>query len=487
MAENRNQTRRRRRRRQGVSVLLTVMLMIAALLVGGMGGFIIARRTDTSVHALQAANERITELENTLTLIGFSENADEQGDWSFDGTVPEGGADDLAPVDAGGDDLWSDDSLLSGMLSENGEPVVVAEYDGGTLLSSEVIPAYNDALTDAVFSGRDASQAGDELLLSVMSDLICDKLAADKAKEMGLDALDADAQAQIAARAKEIYEARLADAFAFPDEETSEDDARAAAERQLADEDGVTLSSVEAELTREALRQRYFDAVVADVTIDDGEVQTYYDELLAKQKAAFSGAPEECEYRHNAGELIVYRPQDYRAVRDILIPFPTEQQRAEAVALMSQGEADDASREQADALYAPLEEKAAEAQEKLKSGQSFESLMDEYGCSEMLRTEPLRSEGIYLTGDDAAISREFVEAAMLLEQPGQVSSPARSEEGVHLVQYVADAPAGEVPLSDVEAAVRAEALAKKQSIAYDQQRDAMLEAANAKYYPERLH
>lgn len=496
---NRPQRRPSRRRRQGVSVMLTIVMLIIALLMGGMAGFVIARRTDPHVHALQAANDRIMELENTLTLIGFSENDGDPEGWVYDDAVAGDASGDLAPDAADEDDLWSDDSLISGMLTDSGEAVVVAEYAGGELLSSEVIPAYNDALTDAVFSGRDASQGGDELLLSVMSDLIADKLAAQKAVELGLDALDDAAHAQIHAQAEAVYEARLADyiaeaadaeAEAGDTEDAEAPDPRAAAEARMAEDAGITLESIEATLTREALKQRYFDEVVKDVSVTDDEVKTCYDELLAAQKASFSEYPEECEYLHNDGELVVCRPRDYRAVRDILIAFP-DAQRDEAMNLLvneiETGEMDEEWHAQVDELYAPLEETARKVQEKLAAGASFESLMEEYGCSDAFKAEPLRSEGIYVADDTFIYSQEFVEAALMLEEAGQVSAPARSSYGVHLVQYIGDAPAGEVPLDEIADAVRAEALSRKQAIAYDQQRDAMLEAANVKYYPERLH
>jgi parvulin-like peptidyl-prolyl isomerase len=75
---------------------------------------------------------------------------------------------------------------------------------------------------------------------------------------------------------------------------------------------------------------------------------------------------------------------------------------------------------------------------------------------------------------------------MMLEQPGQVSAPLRSPYGLHLVQYIGDVTPGEVPLAEVSDAVAAEALKHKQNEYYEQQRDALLEAAQVKYYPERL-
>ena len=93
---------RRRRRKPGVPVMLTIVLIIIALLMGGLAGFVVARRTDTHVYALQAANDRVTELENTLTLIGYplGDDVDPQ-QWLYDNTANDSALADL--TDAGWD------------------------------------------------------------------------------------------------------------------------------------------------------------------------------------------------------------------------------------------------------------------------------------------------------------------------------------------------------------------------------------------------
>ena len=236
--------------------------------------------------------------------------------------------------------------------------------------------------------------------------------------------------------------------------------------------------------------QKYFDYVVKDVTVDDEEVRTYYDELLTDQKNVFPQYPEAFEFAHMNGDAVTFRPEGYRAVRDILIRFPdgaTAAQASELTNRLEQNGGDEEARTRLEALYAPLEATAQEALEKLNAGQSFESLMKEYGCSDELDTDKLRAQGFYISDNSFVNSTEFVEGSLLLDQPGDISTPLRSLYGVHLVQYIGDVPAGQVPLEEAWDEVRAEALSLKQSEYYDQQRDAMLEQANVKYYPERLH
>ena len=493
MATNKNNPRRssapqhRRRRREGVSVLAVIVLLIIALLMGAFAGYIIARKTDTHIHALQDANDRITELENTLTLIGYPLGEDvDPAQWAYDNTANDNALDDLKGDSWAGeeDDVWSDDSLLGATLPEDTDPVVVAEFQGGQLLSSEVIPEYNDQLTTQIFSGHSADEVAEDTLNSVLKKLAGDKLIAMRAAELGLTDLSAEDLAQIQQQAATNYEAQLDDYIAFSE---TPDETRESAAAKLA-EDGVTLESVTEALKQGWWTQKYFEHIVKDVTVSDEDVQACYDTLLAKQREEFTAYPEDFEYAHTANEVIAYRPEGYRAVRDILVPFSAED--AEVVATLSEqielGSADADVQSQIDAMYETLDATAKEIQDKLAEGQSFAALMEEYGCSPALKEGPLHTEGYFINGNSFVNSAEFVEGSMMLEQPGQVSSPLRSPAGLHLVEYVGDVTPGEVPLADIRDAVAAAALKQKQTEYYEQQRDALLEAAQVKYYPERL-
>ncbi len=488
MANNNTDERRtapRRRRKSGVPTLLVIVLIIIAMLMGGLAGYAVARKTNPYLHELQAQKDRVMELENTLTLIGYPVDEDvDPEQWLYDRNPEE---DALAALtgetweEADDDDVWGTESLLDGTLPEDGESVVVAEFDGGELLSNEVIPAYNDQLTNAIFAGHDADEVAEDTLKSVLEQLAGDKVIAAQARELGLTELTADDLSQIDAKAAENYESQLSDYIAF----VGETDRDAAA--KALEEGGVTLESITEQLKQSWWTQKYYDYTVKDVTVTDEDVQARYDALLAEQKADFAATPENFEYAHQTGRAIVYRPEGYRAVRDVLIAFESDEDAARAADLLSDLEMIDEdpdalaqTQKDLDALYAPLEKKAAEAQQKLADGAAFADLMDEYGTSEALKNEPLRSEGFYISDASFVNSAEFVQGAMMLEQPGQVSSPLRSANGVHLVEYIGDVAPG-------DEAVAADALKEKQAAYYDQQRKTLLEQAHVKYYPERLH
>ena len=485
----RRQAPRRRRRRNGVPLLLTVILLIMALLMGGLAGLFIARRTDTHIHELNAANNRITALENKLTLLGLDDDDDVE-QWLYDNTVNDSALEELAGTGWDDDDeeeeLWNDASLLDGTLAVDEEPVVVAEFEGGELLSSEVVPEYNDQLTTLIFAGKSADDVAEDTLNRVLAQLAGDKIIALRARELGLTELTAEDLAAIERQAAENYEAQLADYLAFAD---NSDESRETAAQHLAQESGVTPESVAETLKKNWWAQKFYDYIVQDVEVTDEEVQAHYDALLAEQRTTFTSYPDEFEYAHMTGQPIVFRPEGYRAVRDILVAFSDAdaETAAELTDRLDRGDGEDGDQEALNALYAPLEKTAQEIQDKLNDGASFSELMDEYGCDAALAEEPLRSEGYYVSDHSYVNSVEYVEGSMLLEQPGQVSAPLRSVFGLHLVQYIGDVTPGEVPLEDVLDTMRADALKAKQAEYYDHQRQALLEAANVKYYPERLH
>ena len=180
---------RRRKKKTGVPVLLVIVLLIIALGFGGLTGFVIARTTaEGDSDELKAANERIIELENTLTLIGFSTEEDDVDEFIFDDLGETDGLTDLSGEDESfeGSDLeswggWEDETILEGTLTEPEEPVVVAEFKGGNLMSSEVIPEYNDQLTTQIFAGYAAEEVSDSVLQTVLSDMVAQKLVAQKA------------------------------------------------------------------------------------------------------------------------------------------------------------------------------------------------------------------------------------------------------------------------------------------------------------------
>ena len=319
---NAKQTKRRKRQR-GVPTALVILLIVIGIAMGGLLGFVVARRTTPADDRLAKANERIIELENTLNLIGFPVDGDPET-WIFDDSAESNGAEDLAGRPAEGDaegDVWTEEeTLLDGTLSEDADPVVVAEFDGGQLLSTEVIPEFNDQLTTQVFDGYSADEISDSVLQDVLTELAGQKLVAQKAAELGFDQLTDDDLKAIDAEAQAEYRRQVSYYTAFVDQPgASQQVIDAAAEAYMRNEAGIA-----EDLKRQWPTRKYREYVIKDISVDDAELREYYDEKLAEQKAAFAEYPEAYESAHADGEVLLVNPEGYRAVLDLLLPFNSQ-------------------------------------------------------------------------------------------------------------------------------------------------------------------
>ena len=66
-----------------------------------------------------------------------------------------------------------------------------------------------------------------------------------------------------------------------------------------------------------------------------------------------------------------------------------------------------------------------------------------------MQTSPAKENGYPVSADSTNWVTEFRDAAMALENVGDVSEPVRSEYGIHIIKYVSDAVEGEVGLDAV--------------------------------------
>jgi peptidyl-prolyl cis-trans isomerase D len=124
---------------------------------------------------------------------------------------------------------------------------------------------------------------------------------------------------------------------------------------------------------------------------------------------------------------------------------------------------------------AAAKKKIAEAQARLKKGESFAAVAKAVSDDERTRAQGgelgFVSEGLF---DDA-----FAAAALALE-PGQTSAPVRTASGWHLVQAEEVVPAKRVPLEEAREAIARELLAKDRALALARERaGAALAAARA--------
>lgn len=489
--------KKRRRRARGVPAVLTAALIAVALFFGGLLGYVVANRTNSYRADLAAAQERIASLENTLTMMGFSEDNDAADDWVFDDTDLSDELNDLSgELGDDGDAFWNESGLISGELKLDGEPVVVAEFDGGAVMSDEVVEPYNDALAMQVLSYNDADEVSGDVLDQVLQQLVADKVLYQQAEKLGLTELSDEDRSDIRASAEAYFDDQRSFYAASVDTAgMSEEEAQKAIDDYLINDVGLSVDSLIEEETESYWIQKLYDYVCKDVVVTDEAIQIAYDDLLASQKALFDGSAEEYEYATMVGDPITYNLEGYRRVKHILLSFEDTETANKAVELSDaiaqlNPETDMDSiadlQAQLDALYTDLDAQAETILAELNDGADFDDLVEQYGADDAMMFEPTKSMGYYVSANSTQWDAAFLEGCMMLEEPGQISTPVHSVSGVHIIQYVADVTPGEVPIDELRDALSEYLISDLQEAAYDEQVAAWLSEANAKYYPERL-
>lgn len=490
--------KKRRKRSRGVPNALVAALLVIALFFGGLFGFIIANKTNKYAAELEEARARITSLENYLTMMGFSEEGSDPETWVFDDSGETDEFGDLGGEEFGDgtEALWDDSGMLDGMLALEGDPVVIAEFKGGQVMSDEIIEPYNDALATQLFGFSDAEAVSGDVLDEVLQTLVADKVLYAKAEELGLTTLTAEDEATIKANAQEYYdEQKEFYASSVDTAGMSAAEADAAVDAYMASDVGVTLEGLIEEQKQDYWIQKLYDHVGAGITATEEEVQAAYTQLLADQKELFAEYPEEYEYAIMSGQTIVYNLENYRRVKHILLAFEdydvAEQVQALTDSIMeldpeTQMTEIELLQEDLDKLYVDLEAKANSVIDELNGGADFDALIEKYGMDEGMAFEPTKTEGYYVSANSIQWAADFVEGCMMLEEVGQVSTPVRSVSGVHIIKYIGDVVPGEVALDAVRDQITAEVVAEKQDAAYETQVAQWLIDAAPTYYPERL-
>ena len=275
------------------------------------------------------------------------------------------------------------------------------------------------------------------------------------------------------------------------------------------------------------------DEAVKDVTVSEEELQEAYNTHVESAMTTYGNSPSSYGTDVQNGATIYYVPAGYRYVKHILIEFTDEDSQAISdlesqisqkqtelstaeTSLADLGEdasADDEATAQnratlsetvetrtaeiadlesqledaKEAAYAAIQPTVDEVEEKLAAGEDFDTLMEQYGQDPGMQTSPAKENGYPVSADSTNWVTEFRDAAMALENVGDVSEPVRSEYGIHIIKYVSDAVEGEVGLDAVRDALETEVLTQKQDEAYNAAVEAWVAEADAKIYKDRLN
>ena len=248
---------------------------------------------------------------------------------------------------------------------------------------------------------------------------------------------------------------------------------------------GYTFDAIYDEIVLQTRQNRAIEMFCSGIILQQDQVDDYYEEQFV--------APDRADYENDIDrydrEILMnnneafYTPEGYRYIRQIVLDIPQEaldavagekvrfNRAAQAMSVALQSltlaateasdwnddlatakaaydeaaealtEAQNEYREALSAATLPLvQDTVDEISEQYKAGIDFKSLVNRYSTDRTERN--ISGSGYPFHPESKQWPEEFREAAAALEKPGDISGPVVTEQGVHIICYDSDVPAG---------------------------------------------
>lgn len=212
----------------------------------------------------------------------------------------------------------------------------------------------------------------------------------------------------------------------------------------LSEESGYTLEYMENYYRNALASEKYEEWLMKDEPdITESEIQEGYEQRVEESQETYAEDVSAFETALAVGRGVWYRPAGYRAILQIMIA--------------TEGEDDDAR-------LASVKDKTDDIYDRLEQGESFETLIKEYGEDTSFDNESFFTTGYQVHRDSILWEEAFVEASFGddMQEIGDYSEPIVFGDQVHILYYLKDVPEGAVELSeDLAEALRSEIYAEK--------------------------
>lgn len=322
---------------------------------------------------------------------------------------------------------------------------------------------------------------------------VTEQVLMQKAGETGADQFTDEELLNIQQAADDTYQNMLDQYKAmFAEQGASEEQQTEAAEAFLAS-NSYTRDDVLNQLKLNELYTRLMNAVTGDLTVEEEQVRTAFDEKVQAAQQAYEQDKAQYDTDNMSGSTVYYVPEGVRAVKHILVMMD-QTDAAELKSLRTQLEElpeDDPQREEvqgkADAIMETVQPKLDEIMGKIASGEDFQALIDEYGEDPGMQPgSSYRDRGYYLSEATQVYETPFTQAALAIERVGEVSEPVLGSRGFHIIRYDHDVASGPVDYALVKDELKASELATLQQQAEANALAEWTEAATIELFTERF-
>ena len=483
-----------------------VLCLVLALALCGAMAF---AEEDGDLQAqLDAANERIAELEAQVEL--YQPYYDAQVIVEYDGGVVF--LDDILEQYAGVDSQFS--SYYGVSLADYGYDTVYKQLIAETLLQDAVLEAKAtelglDQLDDETLAGltEEAAANFESYITSVWDYFASDDLTDEEIREECITNLEAMGYTEDALLETLIdnYVSEQLYNYITADVTVTEEDIQAAFDELVAEQeasfaddstyntsrnngDTIVWNPEGYRMVRHVLIRFTDDQATRYSELQD-TLDTLNEELEALQTAAEEAAAATDESTTEATDETA--AEATAEATDEAAAETTGETAAEATEAPARTE-EEINAEIADveaeltALYEELLPTAQEVIDAFNSGTSFSDLIDQYNEDPGMENEPTATNGYAVSANSTAWDPAFTEGAMSIESIGEISEPVYGQNGIHIIYYDSDIPAGAVDLETVRAEIEESALNTKLNDTYDNTLAEWVEAVNPVYHYDRL-
>jgi peptidyl-prolyl cis-trans isomerase C len=366
---------------------------------------------------------------------------------------------------------------------------VVAVVGDTEILKQDFMEQY-EAYTAAY--GYDESYLSDsanaetvaQLKQYILDSMVQDEAAYQYAIANGMDLTDEEKQEQSdnLAETVESYKQTIREQV----EEEAAADPSIDVEAEVAAREEEQLSQYDEQYVQDTIRyyvlQNFADSVRETVNVTEEDAKEYYDLQVENQQLMLDNMS---TYEMNIamGNTVYVYPEGTKAVKHILIAIPDDKQ-TEIATYRSEGDDETADAVLAEEL-AKIQSTADEVLAKVKAGEDFDTLIEEYGEDPGMTQEPAMTKGYYVYPDDSNYVESFVDASVALENVGDTSDLVASDYGYHIIELIA-IPDQVTPFDEVKDDLIDTLQSNQESSAIMTKKQELVEEMNAKEYYDRL-
>lgn len=402
-------------------------------------------------------------------------------------------------------------SALSSLAEAPAEDPVLATVNGKEITKSQVDAEIVQMLNNQFIN--DETQYATVLQFMVNRELITKKIA-----DLGFDQFTKEEEDAFLNEAQQQLDMAIetyADYYQSADSEKAREDAVAQARDSFAAQ-GVTVELIAQDVKNRAGLDRLNEYLLGGYEPSLEEVQSVFQEVGGMYKQQYENDIAQYEYMTQyGGQNSWFTPEGYRGVVHILLKaddallenykalnaaFEEQQQHQDSVPVENGAEATEQPAEEKkevtlqmldEARQAVLDSEKADIDqiyERLNRGESFIDLIKEYGEDPGMTVPSNLEEGYAVHAQSILYDPAFTAAAFSekMQKVGDVSDPAVSTFGIHILHYLRDLPSGLELTDAIRQEIEDYLTAKKQNEVFQQALTTWAQQEQIVYFQEAI-